>query len=222
MLSESHARELAWAVCPSTVTAVSFVADTSVSGGYSYDTTESVPQGSHCLLIDATSHNAMFYWERGAEPQLTKRVCVLGFPQAAEALTGRKVDSCYLIGGYGTGSVELIEYSHQSPKDALAALLVDNLDTPTAEGPQYWIAKFPAGETGWASNDGKFHPEQFQHLFTMIDDKPNGPTANVCFVGIEWDGPARAELMLYRPVGNELRPVLVNHDYAAAQVIARQ
>jgi hypothetical protein len=221
-LSESDARELAWAVCASTVTAASFVADTSVSCGYSYDTAESVPQGSHCLLIDATSHNAMFYWNRGAEPELVRRVCVRGFPQAAEALTGRKVDSCYLIGGYGTGAVELIEYTHQSPKDLLAALLVDNLGTPPTDGFQYWIAKFPVSGTGWANNDGKFYPEQFQHLFTIIDDQPKAPTTNVRFVGIEWDGPQGAELILYRPVGNELKPVIVNHDHAAAQVIARR
>ena len=221
-LSQSQARELTWAVCPSKVTAVDFAADTPASGGYRYTATASVPLGSHCLLIDSTSHNAMFYWHPGPEPQTTKRACVLGFAEAAEALTGRKVDSCYFIGAYGTGSVELIEFTHQTPKDVLAALVVDNLRTPPPNDPQYWIAKFPAGKLGWASNDGRFHPEQFQHLFTIIDDSRNETSTNVRFVGIEWDGPEGAELILYRPVGNELKPVIVNHDQGAARAMARR
>jgi hypothetical protein len=222
-LSQSDARALTWAICanPLKVTAASFAADTPASGGYMYDTTESIPQGSHCLLVDSTSHDAMFLWGEGTEPGFHE-ACVSGFSQAAEALTGRRVSSCYLIGGYGTGAIELIEYTRHSPKDALAALLIDNLRTPPPNEPQYWIAKFSAGEPGWASNDGKFHPEQFQHLFTIIDNSRNEPWTDVRFVGIEWDGPKGAELILYRPVGNELKPVIVNHDPGAVQAMTRR
>jgi hypothetical protein len=220
-LPPSHARELTWAICPATVTAVSLAPDGPLSGTYSYNATESVPLGSHCLLIDSPSHEAIFSWGGGSEPSPVKRACAMGFPQAAEALTGRKVDSCYLIGAYGTGAVELIEYTRTSPEDGLAALLVDNLRTPTGD-PQYWIATFPAGETGWASNAGQFHPEQFQHLFTLIDDGPNDPSTNVRFVGVEWDRPEGAELILYRPVGNELKEVIVNYEPVGAQAVAQR
>jgi hypothetical protein len=218
--SASHARDLTWAVCPGPVTAVSLASDGPLSGTYRYNATESVPLGSHCLLIDSPSHEATFYWHRGSDPSPVKRACVMGFPQAAEALTGRKVDSCYLIGGFGTGVVELIEYTHESPEDGLAALLVDNWRTPTGD-PQYWIVKFPAGEKGW-NRDGKFHPEQFQHLFTLIDDGPNDPSTNVRFVGVEWDRPEGAELILYRPVGNELKAVIVDYEPVDAQAVARR
>ncbi len=220
-LSLSHARELTWAVCPRNVTPVRFATDTPESGEYSYIATEGVLLGSHCLLIDSTSHDAMFYWLQGAEPETVKRSCVLGFPQAAEALTGRKVDSCYYIGGYGTGSVELIEFTHQSPKDMLAALLIDNARTPP-DDPQYWIAKLPVGEMGWAISEGDFHPEQFQHLFTIIDDSPNEPSTNVLFIAIEWDGPEGAQLILYSPMGNQLIPVMVSHHLVTAQAMAHK
>ena len=219
-LSLSHARELVWAVCPSTVTAVSFAADAPTGEGHSHTATEGVPLGSHCLLIDSKSHDASFYTMRGAEPLPPRRSCVVEIPQAAEALTGRTVDSCYTIGAHGTGLVEIVEFKHQSPKDMLAALLVDNLRTPPPDGPQFWIAKLPSGAMGWA--DGKFHPEQFQHLFTMVNDRPHEPSTTVRFVGIEWDGPEGTDLILYKPVGNKLKPVLVNHDHGAAPAMAQK
>jgi hypothetical protein len=73
---------------------------------------------------------------------------------------------------------------------------------------------------GWAGNDGKFHPEQFQHLFTLIDDSPDEPSTNVRFIAVEWDGPKGAELILYRPARGELKPVIVNHEPVSAQVVA--
>jgi len=83
-------------------------------------------------------------------------------------------------------------------------------DYSTFGGPStYSIARFPSGSPVWVTEkDSKFHPERFRHLFTISDD----PDSGMWLFAIEWTGSAGTELILYQPVGTELRPILVNHD----------
>jgi hypothetical protein len=219
-LPQSQAARLSWAVCPNelVVTPVTLAANSTPAGTevYSYHTSESVTPGSYCLLIDSASHDAMFFWGLSSRGLPHSRECVRGFAEAAELSTGRKVDSCYFIGSYGTGAVELIEYKHQLRTDRMAALLVDDERNPADH--KYWMAAFPFGDRVWSSDgDENFHPERFRYLFTMLDNA----TSEVSFIGIEWDGPDGAYLTLYRPVGTELAPFITNY-YPSSQVITRK
>ena len=215
---ESHARLLTKAVCPTNAITSSVRLTAMRQGGqdersgFQYDADGSVPAGNYCLLVDSKTQENLFVWGSGDAPTLVReRKCVAEVAEAAENPAGRKVASCYLIGGYGTGRVELVEYAYESADDRLVALMmIDNsLDTP-----RYSIARFPVGSQVWAvENAGKFRPERFRHLFTISDD----PHSNLWSVAIEWDGDTGSDLTLYRPVGSELRPVIVNRDLFSSE-----
>jgi hypothetical protein len=210
-LDEAVANRLSWAICEEIVTRVSRVSASRTSEAYQYKAAESMPVGSYCLLVDSASHDGMFFWG-WTEPSGAEFACVKGFTEAAEQLAGRKVDSCYFIGGHGAGAVEIIQYKNQSPTDRLAALVVDDFRDPLDH--HYWMAKFPASDKGWLGPDnGNFHPEKFHYLFTIIDDTPaiGGDGSPVRFVGIERETSDGVDLVLYKPVGNQLKPVVVNH-----------
>ncbi|MFZ0479625.1 MAG: hypothetical protein WAL71_10780 [Terriglobales bacterium] len=213
-LEESNARLLAKAVCPThaITSAVSLSAigkaGNGATPGFQYESESDVPAGSYCLLVDPKAHEKLFVWGSADSPLLMReKKCPEDIAKQAEGLTGRKVASCDLIGSYGTGKVELVEYAHESPADRLAALMV--IDHSMADGPRYSIARFPAGSSVWtAETDGTFHPERFRYLFTVSDD----PDSELWSVAIEWAGPAGHDLTLYQPVGSELKPLILTHD----------
>jgi len=210
-LDEAAANSLTWAICEEIVTRVSLVATGRTSDAYQYQAAESLPIGTYCLLVDSASHDGMFFWG-WSEPSGARFACVKGFSEAGEELAGRKVDSCYFIGGHGAGAVEIIQYKNQSPTDRLAALVVDDFRDTLDH--RYWMAKFPASDKGWLSPDnGNFHPEKFHYLFTIIDDTTdtNGDGSPMRFVGIERETSDGVDLTLYKPVGNQLKPVVANH-----------
>ncbi len=215
-LDGAAASRLTWAICADVATRIAAVAPTRPGDGlehsaHQYRAARSLPAGAYCLLIDSASHDGMFVWG-GMEPSAARPACVAGFPEAAEQLAGRKVASCYFIGGHGAGAAEVVLYKEQSPTDHLAALIVDDSRDPFDH--HYWMVKFPASDQGWAGKDnGNFHPEQFRLLFTTVDDavSNNGETSQVRFVAIERTSSDGADLTLYRPVGNQLRPVVTNH-----------
>ena len=210
-VNESNARLLTKAMCPthSTSSAISLAAlknkDDASKTIFQYDADSEIPAGDYCLLVDSTAHQKLFMW--GYE-HFHERKCLSEISEQAESLTGRKVASCYLIGGYGTGRLELIEYAYDSPSERLAALMVIDYSI-MGEPSRYSIIRFPAASAIWTTEkDGKFHPERFRHLFTISDD----PNSHVWLVAIEWKGPKGSDLTLYQSVGTELRPILVNHD----------
>jgi len=214
-VNESNARLLTKAVCPTHAisSAIRFAPVRNTDGarrsGFQYDADNEVPAGNYCLLVDSNAHQKLFASGSGdSSVLLHEKKCLDDIAKQAESLTGRKVASCYLIGGYGTGRMELIEYAYDSQDDRLAALMV--IDDSVVGGPsRYSIVRFPSGSPVWATEkDGKFHPERFRQLFTISDD----PDSEVWLVAIEWAGPAGSDLMLYQSVGTELRPILVNHD----------
>lgn len=210
------ASRLTWAICADAVTRITAVAPTRASDGleysaHQYRAARSLPSGAYCLLVDSASHDGMFVWG-GMEPSAARPACVAGFPEAAEQLAGRKVASCYFIGGHGAGAAEVVLYQEQSPTDRLAALLIDDSRDPFDH--HYWMVKFPASDQGWSGKgNGNFHPEQFRLLFTTVDDalSKNGETSQVRFVAIERKNSDGADLTLYRPVGDQLNPVVTNH-----------
>jgi hypothetical protein len=212
-IDESNTRVLTKAICPTHDIAAEIQpapvkkSDGVGSSGFQYDAETEVPAGNYCLLVDSKVHQRLFTWGSGDSPELLHEKKCLD-ATAAQSLIGRKAALCYLIGGYGTGRVELVEYAYDSPDSRLAALIVT--DYPLVGGPaRYSVVRFPAGSPVWATEkDGKLHPERFRHLFTISDD----PDSGVWSVAIEWSGPARRDLTLYQPVGTELRPILVNHD----------
>ena len=212
-VNESNARLLTKAVCPTHATrsAISLAAvqkaGRSGSPRFQYDADSEVPAGNYCLLVDSNAHQKLFTWGTGdSDVILHEKKCNNEIAEQAETLTGRKVASCYLMGG-GNGRLELIEYASDSPSDRLAALMV--IQYSPVEGSRYSIARFPASSPVWTmEKDGKFHPERFRHLFTISDD----PDSDVWLPAIEWAGPAGSDLTLYQSVGSELRPVLANHD----------
>lgn len=213
-VGESSARLLTEAVCPThaVTSAVSLSAIGKAANdrrsGYQYESDSDVPAKSYCLLVDAKAHEKLFIWGSGESPLLRhEKKCLADIEKQAVTLTGRKVDSCYHIGGYGTGRVELVEYAYESPDDRLAALMV--IDDSMVDSSRYSIARFPAGSAVWTSEkDGRFHPERFRYLFTISDD----PDSELWSVAIEWAGPAGHDLTLYQPAGNELKPLIVTHD----------
>lgn len=210
-LDEAVANRLSWAICEEKVARVSRVAASRKSDAYQYHAAEGIPVGNYCLLVDSASHDGMFFWG-WSEPSGARFACVKGFTEAAEELAGRKVDSCYFIGGHGAGAVEIIQYKNQSPTDRLAALIVDDFRDPLDH--RYWMAKFPASDKGWLGPDnGNFHSEKFRYLFTIVDDTSatGGDGSPVRFVGIERETPDGVDLTLYRPVGKQLKPVVTNH-----------
>ncbi len=153
-LDEAAASRLTTAICGGTVLRVAIAAPTRTSDGYQYRAAESMPVGPYCLLVDSASDDRMFLWVWPG-PSDAGFGCVKGFSEAAEELAGRKVDSCYFIGGHGAGAVEIILYKNQSPTDRLAALVVDDLRDPFDH--HYWMAKFPASDKGWlARTTGNF------------------------------------------------------------------
>ena len=214
-VNESSARLLTKAVCPthaiSSAISLSRIKNTDGAGrsSFRYDADSEVPAGNYCLLVDSNAHQQLFTWGTGdSDVLLHEKKCLNEIAEQAESLTGRKVASCYLIGGYGNGRLELIEYAYNSPDDRLAALMVID-DSLVGSPSRYSIVRFPASSAVWATEkDGKFHPERFRHLFTISDD----PDSKVWLVAIEWAGPAGRDLLLYQPVGTELRPILINHD----------
>ena len=213
-VNESSARLLTKAVCPtnaiSSAIILSRIKNTDGAGrsSFRYDADSEVPAGNYCLLVDSNAHQKLFTWGTGdSDVILHEKKCLNEIAEQAESLTGRKIASCYLIGGYGNGRLELIEYAYDSPSDRLAALMV--IQYSPVDGSRYSMARFPASSPVWTmEKDGKFHPERFRHLFTISDD----PDSEVWLVAIEWAGPAGRDLLLYQPVGTELRPILINHD----------
>jgi hypothetical protein len=214
-VNESNARLLTKAICPthSISSAIRLAPLTNKDDAgrtiFQYDADSEIPAGNYCLLVDSKAHQKLFTWGSGDTPEfLYEKKCFSETAEQAESLTGRKIASCYLIGGYGTGRLELIEYASDSPRERLAALMVIDY-SPIDERSRYSIIRFPAASAIWRTEkDGKFHPERFRHLFTISDD----PGSQVWLVALEWAGPAGRDLTLYQPVGTELRPILVNHD----------
>lgn len=185
-----------------------------------FETADSVVPGDHCLLVDSASEAKIFLWG-DEENTITRRTsCIKGFPEQAEALAGRKVSSCYWLGGTGTGQIELVAYVSTSPHDNLAALLMDNQRTPPPDDTQRLSVLLPGGGRGWSEES--FHPEQFHHLFTMARNEGRSDTDDIEFVAIEWRGPAGSDLILYRPHGSALVPILVNHDAPAQKLRAEE
>ena len=225
-LDGAAANRLTWAICADVVTRIAALAPTRASGGlehsaYQYRAARNLPTGAYCLLVDSASHDGMFVWG-GLEPSAARPACVAGFPEAAEQLAGRKVASCYLIGGHGAGAAEVVLYKEQSPTDHLAALVVDDFRDPFDH--HYWMVKFPASDPGWSGKgNDNFHPERFRLLFTTVDDPTsnNGETSQVRLVAIERKTSEGADLTLYRPVGNQLKPVVTNH-HSFRQLITRR
>ena len=208
---ESKARILTKAFCHGypTMSAVSLAAISKHGegvAGFQY-VADGVPANSYCFLVDSKT-SGLRVWGYAEPPVLVhEKRCLDDIARNAKALTGREAASCYLIGVYGTAKLELLEFVSTSPGDQLAVLMV--IDDSMAKGQRYSIARFPAGDRVWTTdNDGKFHPERFRHLFTLIDD----PDAERSWVAIEWSGPAGNDLILYQPVGSELKPVTINHD----------
>jgi hypothetical protein len=100
------------------------------------------------------------------------------------------------------------------PTDRLAALIVEDFREPLDH--HYWMAKFPASDKVWLGEDnGNFHPEKFHYLFTIIDapTDANSDGSQVRFAGIERETSDGVDLILYRPVGNQLKPVVANHHF---------
>jgi len=213
-IEESQAVVLTKAVCPTNkITAkvtLSVVNRTSGLSGFQYNAESDLPAGNYCLLVDDKAHPKLFIWGSGDEPLLlAERACLGETMRAAERLTGRTARTCYLIGGYGTGRVYLVEFASNSPDDRLAVLLVT--DESPIDGPRYWTARFPANSPVWTmEKDGKFHFERFRYLFTISND----PDSNLWLFAVDWAGPADHDLTLFQPNGNELRPIVVNHDAA--------
>ena len=153
-LDEAAASGLTWAVCGEIVTRVTMAARTRTRDAYQWQTAESMPLGTYCLLVDSASHDRMIVWG-WPEPSDAEFGCVKGFSEAAEALARRKVDSCYFIGGHGAGSVEVVLYKNQSPTDRLAALSSKTFVT-------HWIITTGwrnfqrATRFGWARTTGIF------------------------------------------------------------------
>lgn len=213
-VQESNARLLTKAVCPthSITSAVSLSAigkpANDARSSFQYESDSEVPANHYCLLVDPKAHEKLFAWGSGDSPLLRhEKKCLDDIAKQAEGLTGRKAASCYLIGGYGTGRVELVEYAYESPDDRLAALMV--IDDSMVDGPRYSIARFPAGSSVWtADKDERFHPERFRLLFTMSNDPDSEPWS----VAIEWAGPAGNDLTLYQVGESELKPLIVTHD----------
>lgn len=214
-LDESNARSLTKAVCPTHAITSPISLTPANRGGrdagsrFQYDAGNDVPSQNYCLLVDSKTHENLFVWGTGDPPRLLhEKKCLNDIAKAAEGLTGRKVASCYVIGLYGTGRVELVEYAYESADDRLVALMV--IDDSMDDGPRYSITRFPADSPVWTTdNDGKFHPERFRHLFTISDD----PDSKLWSIAIEWQGHTGRDLTLYRPAGNELTPVIVNHHF---------
>jgi len=212
-LNAAQARRLTKAICPTRKIAseVSMTTSGNAESGartaFEYDASSDVPAGNYCLLVDENAHPQLFAWGSGDEPLLLpEKACRGEVTQAAERLTGRTMRTCYLIGGYGTGRLDLVEYVSDSPANRLVALLLSDY---SLDSTRYSIARFPANSPIWSSEkDGKFYPERFRHLFTISDD----PDSKLWTVAVDWAGPSGHELTLYQPVGNEMRPLLVNHD----------
>jgi hypothetical protein len=210
---ESKARILTRAFCHGypTMSAVSLAAiskgHSEGAAGFQY-VADSVPANSYCFLVDSKTSEELRLWGYAESPVVVhEKRCLDDIARNAKALTGREAASCYLIGVYGTAKLELLEFVSKSPDDQLAVLMV--IDDSMAKGQRYSIARFPAGDRVWTTdNDGKFHPERFRHLFTLIDD----PDAERSWVAIEWCGPAGNDLILYQPVGSELKPVIISND----------
>jgi hypothetical protein len=128
-LDEASASRLTWAICGGSVLRVAIAAPARTSDGYQHRAAKSMSVGTYCLLVDSASDNRMFVW--GWPDQSDAGFgCVKGFSEAAAELAGRKVDSCYFIGGHGAGSVEVVLYKNQSPTDWLAALIVEDFRDP--------------------------------------------------------------------------------------------
>ena len=214
-VTESSAQLLTKAVCPthaiSSAIKLSPVKNTDGvrRSGFQYDADDEVPAGNYCLLVDSKAQEKLFIWGSADTPTLLhEKKCLSEIAEQAERLTGRKAASCYIIGGYGTGSLRLIEYAYNSPGDRLSTLMVID-DSLRDETSRYSIVRFPASSPVWASDkDGNFHPERFRHLFTISDD----PDSELWLTAIEWAGPRGNDLVLYQPEGTELRPILINHD----------
>jgi hypothetical protein len=212
-LNASQARRLTKAICPTSKIAseVSLTTSGNAESGarapFEYDAINDVPVGNYCLLVDEKAHPQLFAWGSGDEPLLLpENACRGEITQAAERLTGRTMRTCYLIGGYGTGHLDLVEYVSDSPANRLVALLLTDY---SLDRTKYSIARFPANSPIWSrEKNGKFHPERFRHLFTISHD----PDSKLWTVAVDWAGPSGHVLTLFRPVGSEMRPLLVNHD----------
>jgi hypothetical protein len=217
-IDESVARLLTLAVCskPLKLTSIRITGSkqSSVVEGtvYEYESDEGIAAGDYCLLND----NSPFLWGRNAETPPPRHTCMMGFAKAAGDLAGRKVDSCYLLGPYGTGFLELVEFQQESSEGRLAALLLSG-EGETPDERRYWAIKFPSNDKIWTGRDRSLRPERFQYLFTMLNDSKS----EVAFIGVEWDGPDGAYLTLYRPVGKELKPIVENYR-PRRQVLSRK
>ena len=77
------------------------------------------------MLVDSNAHPKLFRWVAGDSNVLVhENKCLHEIAEQAESFTGRKIASWRLIGGYGNGIMELIEYVYDSPDDRWAVLIV--------------------------------------------------------------------------------------------------
>jgi len=217
-LDASQARRLTKAVCPTNKISAGVsltMRGNAARSAFEYDANSDVPAGNYCLLVDEQAHPNVFTWGSGDEPiLLNEKACLGQITQAAEHLTGRTARTCYLIGGYGTGRVDLIEFVSDTPGDRLVGLLMTD---ESLDGSSYSIVRFSANSPIWSlEKDGKFHPERFHHLFTTSDD----PDSNLWTIAVDWAGPSEHVLTLYQPKGEELIPLLVNRDSSRRAKIA--
>ena len=217
-LDATQARRLTKAVCPTSKISAEVsltMRGNAARSAFEYDANSDVPAGNYCLLVDEQAHPSLFTWGSGDEPILkNEKACLGQITQAAERLTGRIARTCYLIGVYGTGRVDLIEFVSDTPEDRLVGLLMTD---ESLDGSGSSIVQFLASSPVWSrERDGKFHPERFRHLFTISDD----PDSNLWTIAVDWADPSEHVLTLYQPKGAELIPLLVNRDSSRRAKIA--
>jgi hypothetical protein len=219
-IEPSAARSLTKAACSTALVSIALKQD-SVNGKSRlvYETDEEIPSGDYCLLGGAKPHELSFVWGSPMDKPRTlvrEKKCLREISNAAEDLTGRKAAACSILGGYGTGRIELVDFAQSSEKSPLASLMI--IRHSLVDDTQiYSQATFPANSAVWtAEHDGNFRPERFRHLFTvsLSPDPNNGDW----FTAIEWDGPKGTDLVLYEPVGDVLKPIVANHDRATHKV----
>lgn len=221
-IDPSMARQLTKAVCPTAAATFLSVAvkENSPDGNSQpvFETDGEVLPGNYCLLSEA-QHAPSFMWgplKDESRVLVKEKRCLQEISTAAEDLTGRKPATCFMLGGYGTGRIELVDYARGSQEPPLAGLMI--ISDSIVDGTHtYSLAKFSAGNPIWASElDGNFHPERFRYLFTISTS--HDPNNEIWFTALEWDGPKGTDLVLFQPVGNALKPILVNHDRAIHRI----
>jgi hypothetical protein len=127
-IEPSAARSLTKAACSTALVSIALKQD-SVNGKSRlvYETDEEIPSGDYCLLGGAKPHELSFVWGSPMDKPRTlvrEKKCLREISNAAEDLTGRKAAACSILGGYGTGRIELVDFAQSSEKSPLASLMI--------------------------------------------------------------------------------------------------